>query len=468
MRQKLITIILTYLRFLARLALKRHKPLIIGVAGSVGKSSTRNALYAMLKDVAPTRMVGNSETGIPLGILGITPAGYSSQDWLRMLKQALGGIEYLKGTKYLIAEMGIDEPYPPKNMEYLLTILKPDIAISLNATAAHTEQFEKVLSEPNAPQFNSEKEKYRYILSRIALDDTKIITESGCEVGIFNADDEYVARTIESQLNRDKQSNNPTPNLLSFGEGKRNAISYLDQASTLEGSTFRFQLNGEKIEKISLTFKKQLFPAEYQELFAATMLVGKRLGLTNTQITSNLEKNYTLPKSRSTMFSGIRDSIIIDSSYNSSKPAMFAFLQLLAELGLKHRKKKALVMGDMRELGHEAKMEHEEVAEMISESVEYLYCIGPLTKQFVVPYLEKKKEKITKEVMWFPSSIDAGKYLAEHLPENSIVLVKGSQNTLYLEEAIKYLLKNKEDEKNLCRQEGYWKETKQKYFATPV
>lgn len=123
-------------------------------------------------------------------------------------------------------------------------------------------------------------------------------------------------------------------------------------------------------------------------------------------------------------------------------------------------------MGDMRELGREAKMEHEEVAEMIAESVEHLYCIGPLTKQFVIPYLEKKKEKVTKEIMWFPSSIEAGKYLSENLPSNSIVLVKGSQNTLYLEEAIKYLLKNKEDEKNLCRQEPYWLETKQQYFSS--
>lgn len=460
MRQVAITCILSYLRFIAKLALNRHKPLIIGVAGSVGKSSTRNALYAMLKDVAPTKMIGNSETGIPLGILGITPNGYSVHNWALMLRDALKGIDYLKGTTYLIAEMGIDEPYPPKNMAYLLTILKPNIAISLNVNATHTEQFEKVLEEPSTPKLTTEREKYRYILERIAADDTKIITESGCDVGIYNADDEYVSRAIQ-------HSNINPSNLLTFGEGKKHTISYLDQSSTLEGSTFRFLLKSEQAEeKISLTFKKQLFPAEYQELFAATILVGKHLGLSNTQITTNLEKNYTLPKGRSSMLAGINDSVIIDSSYNASKPAMFAFLQLLAQLGLKHRKKKVLVMGDMRELGHEAKMEHEEVAEMISESVDYLYCIGPLTKQFVIPYLEKKNEKVTKEIMWFPSSIEAGKYLAEHLPSNSIVLVKGSQNTLYLEEAIKYLLKNKDNEKNLCRQEPYWLETKKQYFSS--
>lgn len=459
MRSVVIHIILAYLRFLAKIALKRHKPLIIGVAGSVGKSSTRNALYAMLKDTAPTNMVGNSETGIPLGILGITPEGYSAKNWLTMLLQAPKGIDHLKGTKYLIAEMGIDEPYPPKNMVYLLTILRPHIAISLNATAAHTQQFEKVLSEPGAPTFTSDKERYRYILKRIAQDDTKIITGSECSVGIFNADDEFVS----NELRNWKKPADTT--LMSFGEGKKNAISYLDQSSTLEGSTFRFLINGEKEEKISLTFKKQLFPSEYQELFAATILVGKYLGLSNTQITSNLENNYTLPHSRSTMLQGVNDSIIIDSSYNASKPAMFAFINLLAQLALKHRKKKVLLMGDMRELGDEAKMEHEEVANLIGENIEYAYFIGPLTKELILPVLENMKDKITKEVRWFASSIDAGKYLAEHIQSDSIILVKGSQNTLYLEEAIKYLLKNKDDEKNLCRQEDYWKETKKQYFA---
>jgi UDP-N-acetylmuramyl pentapeptide synthase len=143
---------------------------------------------------------------------------------------------------------------------------------------------------------------------------------------------------------------------------------------------------------------------------------------------------------------------------------LVAFINLLAQLALKHRKTKVLLMGDMRELGEEAKMEHTEVAELIGENIEYAYFVGPLTKEFMIPVLEHMKDKITKEIMWFASSMEAGKYLAEHMPNDSIILVKGSQNTLYLEEAIKFILKHKEDEKNLCRQEDYWKETKKSFF----
>jgi len=50
--------------------------------------------------------------------------------------------------------------------------------------------------------------------------------------------------------------------------------------------------------------------------------------------------------------------------------------------------------------------------------------------------------------------------MRENLPKNAIVLVKGSQNTIFLEEAVKLILKNKSDEKLLCRQDDYWMKIK--------
>ena len=147
MRKYISLLYLSYLRYFARKALAKHKPTIIGIAGSVGKSSTAHALFSVLKLHGNTKLVGNSETGIPLGILGLTPSSYSLADWARLLINAPRGIDHLKGTKYLIAEMGIDDPYPPKNMEYLLTILKPDIAIVLNESATHSMQFGKAISD---------------------------------------------------------------------------------------------------------------------------------------------------------------------------------------------------------------------------------------------------------------------------------------------------------------------------------
>src|SRR5687767_3782416 len=148
MKKLLVTPVLLYLKFWAKIALIIHKPITIGIAGSVGKSSARNALYAVLKSQAKTRMVsGNSESGVPLGILGLNVSNYSIAEWIKLITIAPFKIFVLNPYKYLIVEMGIDDPYPPKNMGYLLSIVKPDIAISLNVAATHTMQFEKLLGQ---------------------------------------------------------------------------------------------------------------------------------------------------------------------------------------------------------------------------------------------------------------------------------------------------------------------------------
>jgi UDP-N-acetylmuramyl pentapeptide synthase len=96
---------------------------------------------------------------------------------------------------------------------------------------------------------------------------------------------------------------------------------------------------------------------------------------------------------------------------------------------------------------------HTEVAKKISEICEYVYLVGNLTRAYVLPTLYQSD---LKDVQWFPSNRKAGEYLAKNLPVKAVVLVKGSQNTIFLEESIKYILADKADRKKLCRQDGYW------------
>ena len=435
---------LSYLRFLARLALKLHKPYIIGIAGSVGKSSARNALYSILKDVAPTRVVGNSETGIPLGILGITPQGYSKKDWGRMLLRAPLGLNYLKNTTYLIAEMGIDEPYPPKNMEYLLTICQPRISIDLNAEATHTMQFEKLLTPEIRQQFPGEKEQLLYLRQKIADEDSKMFKHA--ETIIYNADDPLIVNTLKTNRRNGAKVS------LKFGKDKTNTASYEQYDIDLNGT--KITLNFTDKKKLALFFPF-LLPKVYEQTLAAVSLAAITLGIPLEKIKTSLETNFVLPKSRSNLLSGIRDSIIIDSSYNASKTATIAFLDLVLELKAKSARQVVFLFGDMRELGKGARMEHREVAERLVGIVDYLYLVGPLTREYVLPIIQEHESRF-KEVRWFHSNKNAGEYLKDNLPKGAIVLVKGSQNTIFLEETVKYLLKNKADVSKLCRQEPYW------------
>lgn len=442
---------LSYLRFFARKALAKHQPAIIGIAGSVGKSSTRNAIEAILRDYFPTKSVGNSETGIPLGILGMKPENYTKLDWAKMLVKSPFNLNFLQGTKYLIAEMGIDEPDPPKNMDYLLTILKPDIAVSLNVSATHSLQFDKTLSAKRNAL--SEKERLELVIQNIAREDTKIITRSGCKIGMYNADDEYVVEQIKDRAPSSTK-------LLSFGNKSNYDISYGLYKVNLKGTSFNFYVKSEdKRKEVTIIFPKFILPREYREVFAAAILVGLQTGLTIEQIKTALEKNYQLPKGRSGLFAGINNSTIIDSTYNASKASITTFLELVDTLKKETDRPVVFLLGDMRELGEESKIEHEEIAAKLMGIVDYLYLVGPMTREFILPVVQLQ-ESLFKEIRWFDTSTRAGEFMKENLVKNSIILAKGSQNTIFLEEAVKQILKDKSDSKNLCRQEAFWKKIK--------
>ena len=457
---------LTYLRFFARKALTEHNPTIIGIAGSVGKSGAAHALFSVLKLHGPTKLVGNSETGIPLGILGLQPKDYTVADWLRMLIAAPQGINHLQGTKYLIAEMGIDEPFPPKNMGYLLTILKPDIAVVLNESATHSQQFEKVLRQAQDKLSLTDEEKLKLLIEKIAEEDCRIITESDCKIGIYNADDTNINDVI-ARSETTKQSLKKTQ-LLSFGKRNDNTVSYKDYEINTSSTSFSFRSTMKQFnnETITVSFPGLILPREYEQTLAAVIAVAGLLDAPRETLLKGLQ-SFSLPAGRSSLLTGINNSKIIDSSYNASKAAMVAFLEMMHTLKKKTKRPIVFLFGDMRELGDEAKIEHEAVAQKLVGIVDYLYLVGPLTQKYVLPsFPDAPGTYSLKEVRWFLNSKYAGEYLKDHIPANALVLVKGSQNTIFLEEAIRYILANKEDEKRLTRQSAFWLEIKRKQGIT--
>ena len=166
---------LFYIRLLAKLAILINKPKIIGVTGSAGKSSLRDILFSAISPSFKTKTIkkGNSETGIPFGILGVKVTTYSFKNWIILAFKAPFGLLYLKNTEYLIIEYGIDDPYPPKNMDYLLSIVKPQIAILLNVYPVHTMQFEKVLDKKQKKLTAIKKESL--LLEALAKQKSKIL-----------------------------------------------------------------------------------------------------------------------------------------------------------------------------------------------------------------------------------------------------------------------------------------------------
>lgn len=390
MKQKFSRCLLNYFRLLARLQIAKLKLLnprlkIVGITGSAGKTSTLHACEAVLRSNfrVQTNSGSNSESGIPLNILGIKVTSYSPLNWLKyaLLAPIMLIANWRSYDIYLI-EMGIDGPDEPKNMSYLLKIVKPDIGVFLNVSPVHLQYFKS--------------------LDDIAWEKAKLI--NSVQTAIINSADPLVK----------KYSKNP------------------------------YQI---ALKPVSLKIPNYVLPPIYEITFGAAFALAKIFGLTPDQTKQNLIANFRLPPGRSGLFEGTNNSTLIDSSYNSSPLAAAEMLKLLTNYP-PHR---LAILGDMRELGSASSAEHLKLYQLALKSADSIISVGPETKKYF------GANSIKFDYWW-----QAAGYLKQHpeLVKGSTLLIKGSQNTLFLEELLKGLLQNPADTKFLCRQSPYWLKTK--------
>ena len=281
--------------------------------------------------------------------------------------------------------MGIDSPTSPKNMSYLLSIIKPDLGVFLNVTPVHLENFSS--------------------LDQIAQEKAKLI--NSVQTAIINKSDPLVKKYCQN----------------------KNFIS---------------------IKPIKVDIPNFILPSIYDISIGAAIAIASALKIDSSAAINNLKNNFHLPPSRSSILKGINSSTIIDSSYNSSPLATFEMLSFLAS----YPSPKIAVLGDMRELGNASELSHQNLYKDALNSADIIISVGPETSRFFGP-------KTKKFMYWW----QAADYLKNNLPKNSTILIKGSQNTIFLEELVKELiptnkLKHYLSNQLICRQSKYWLKTK--------
>lgn len=97
----------------------------------------------------------------------------------------------------------------------------------------------------------------------------------------------------------------------------------------------------------------------------------------------------------------------------------------------------------MRELGAFEEKEHRQLGLLVSQSADHIYLLGPAMHTYMADELEKVGYNM-EHVTLCDDSLELAEHLATDIPameDRSVVLFKASQNTLYIEEAIKSLLK---------------------------
>ena len=425
---------LWYLRILVRLQLWKINPIIIGIGGASGKSSLAQILYQILSDKFKVKQSGgkNSETGIPLSVLDIKLESYSFLDWFKAaLTAPLRLITNWNKYDYFVVEMGIDSPYPPKNMEYLLKIIQPKIGALTNIFLEHSLYFDPISKS------DSQEERKKEILEETAKQEgllLKSIRQDG--LAVLNLDDPNITGLLPLKSKT-----------VTISEKNKSADFYIVSSKVEEKSfTIKFIF----LSDLYVTKIPQALPKYYTLTIVMALAIAFSCAVSIKDAIDALSKNFSLPAGRFGVFGGIKNSIILDSSYNSSLEPAIGALNALEEIA--GAKRKVGILGDMRELGSLSQIQHELLAKEILKSLDFAILIGPLMAEFVAPIL--KKENF--EFVSFDSFKNAKESIPGSVKKDDLILVKGSQNTLFLERAVEMLLEDKSDAKKLCRRGDFW------------
>jgi UDP-N-acetylmuramoyl-tripeptide--D-alanyl-D-alanine ligase len=427
MKDLILKLLTFLLKVEAKLIVKKYKPTIIGITGNVGKTSTRKAIYTVIKEFKKTRTSSknfNNELGLPTTIITNKEGDYSFSFWLKVLFEGIIKI-ILKDKNYpeiLIIEYGIDKP---KDMDKLLEIAKPHIGVMtiIGKIPVHIEFFK------NREEIVNEKAK---MISSLPLTGVAVLNEDSIDI-------QKLKQKTKSYV-------------ITYGF-KKNADIRIKKIET--------KINKKEL-KVTTTIKIAYDKKEYEinlknsagkplayEVSAA-FLVGLLFGIQPEKIADILSKSFEAQEGRGKILNGIKNSFIIDDTYNASPLSMEEALNTLKNI---KAKRKIAVLGDMLELGVYSLKAHEEIGKIAASICNLIITIGERGK--IIGEAAIKSGFNKKNIYHFQKIEEVANFLKENIKKDDLILLKASQG-VRLEKVVKEIIANKEDIKYLVRQSSKW------------
>jgi UDP-N-acetylmuramoyl-tripeptide--D-alanyl-D-alanine ligase len=380
------------LKVFSRAILKKYKPDVIGITGSVGKSSTKTAIHTLLEDSYKIRSSPksyNTEIGVPLTIIGLDNPARSILGWLKVFLHAIRLLisrdkDY---PRILILEMAADQP---GDIKYLVSFAKPKVGIITSVGPTHLEFFGSVQS--------------------VAQEKANMISGlAQSSYAIINTDQKILADLTQ----------NTKAKLITYGLRQAD-LTARDIKINQQHGGLSFNLN---YRNFSMPVKVPNLlgqPAVYSLLAAAA--VGLCYGFDLNEIVAKL-KNYQALPGRLNLLPGIKYTQIIDDSYNSSPLAAQAALETLAHL--KCSGSKFVILGDLLELGEHTQSAHQQIGQLVVKSnIDYLITVGK--RSIETAKAAKDYGMHNDRIFSFDNSVEAGKFLQDKIQEGDLILIKGS------------------------------------------
>ena len=347
---------------LAKSYLTRLRAKIIGITGSVGKTTTKDILHRLLSlkyKVSKTQKSQNGFIGLPLSILN----AHEDDD-------------------FLVLEYGISRPY---EMDYLISIAPPDIALLTKVGKSHLE--------------------FLHTEEEVAIEKAKLFKALKMfDIAVLN-------------------KNTPFLDFFESAIPKMVRVIYYDTPKIIEMDA----------EKTVFEIEKETYTTRLLGKHIITNLTGaiklaKILGVPIDDMKDEVKK--LTPSPMRFEVSKIGKFTIINDAYNANPESMKALIDTAKDLNTK--KEKIFVFGDMLELGPKGPMLHENIGRYLAENIPcaILYATGELGKEYIKGAYRLKTKRFFEDIE------DLVEKLTEH--KEGIIFVKGSRK-MALERVIEKL-----------------------------
>jgi UDP-N-acetylmuramoyl-tripeptide--D-alanyl-D-alanine ligase len=432
------SLIYKILKYSSKKLLKKYKPTIIGVVGNVGKTSMRANMVLFLEQFSP---VGtnidnyNTPIGITLSFMDEKSPGKNIFSWVKIIFKALskswfGDSEF---APIWVLELGVDSPGDMD--EFIKDFLEFDVVVFgfIGEHPVHLAQF---------------KDKKQLI-----KEDAKVLRALKSDGTLIIDGDDTVLKSIYRK--RD--------NVITFGFGNVN----------IKASDFKVSIEVMNTEEqwdnyYSSIVPKGKFKVEYKGSsipFQVDYVLGKHqvnsilpsiaLGLIDgmnlVDISQQIKKTVPV-KGRLRCLEGVKDTLLIDDTYNAAPSAMAMALDAISRLKAKGVRKVA-ILGEMKELGSESQAIHQDIGILAADIVDVCIGVGEDAKDILLTFHKYNPKGLYH---WFENSDEAATKIVDFITSDDIIIVKGSQSSRMEKVSLELLANKRYRRELLTRQSEEW------------
>lgn len=418
------------LQALARRHIQKFQPTVVAVTGSVGKTSTKNAIALALGialDVRTAKKNYNNEFGVPLAIFGEYSKGKDLWGWAKLLYRQLTIRSF---PSVLVLEYGADKP---GDIQASCNIARPDIGVVTAVSPVH------VANYPNLGALVEEKSSL-------------VVNVKAGGTVVLNADDLTVAQMR-------KKAKAPVTTYGIQGHDATISDIYMKAlgAETFAVDGVLFRTKATIIlddETVNLNLPNVLGQSIVSAC-AAALLVAKRMNVPLSDAARALEAADLSGPGRMRPLAGVKGSVILDDTYNAAPASVRAALHVLEQfVSMRPSARRIAVLGAMAELGEYSESEHAEVGRRVGEVANVFVAVGQAMGKAADAALAGGMPQ--GSIVRCADAVEAGRWLDANVSEGDVVLVKGSQSAR-MEKAVKDVMAEPARAGELlCRQEQYW------------